>query len=47
MKGLSLNELSLRTQRLHGLFDMQAGVHIARAREVETIGDGEIVTGLN
>lgn len=48
MKGLSLNELSLRTQRLHGLFDMQAGVHIARAREVETIGDGEIVVnGLN
>jgi hypothetical protein len=27
LKGLSLNELSVRTQRLHGLFDTQVGLH--------------------
>jgi hypothetical protein len=27
LKGLSLNELSVRTQRLHGLFDTHAGLH--------------------
>ena len=47
MKGLSLNELSVRTQRLHGLFDTQAGVIIGRA-QTEQIADGEIaVNGLN
>jgi hypothetical protein len=46
MKGLSLNELSTRTQRLHGLFDSQVGLTLtAQAQIVE--GDGEIVTGLN
>jgi hypothetical protein len=41
-----LNELSTRTQRLHGLFDSQVGLTLtAQAQIVE--GDGEIVTGLN
>jgi hypothetical protein len=47
MKGLSLNELSLRTQRLHGLFDMQVGLHISQPAQTIVEGDGEIVTGLN
>lgn len=46
MKDLRLNELSARTQRLHGLFDTQAGVSFAR--KTEQVEDGEIiVNGLN
>ena len=47
MKGLNLNELSLRTQRLHGLFDTQAGI-VQRNFAPIIEGDGVIeVTGLN
>jgi len=46
MKGLNLNELSTRTQRLHGLFDTQVGLEISRPAQLVE-GDGEIVTGLN
>lgn len=48
MKGLSLNELAARTQRLHGLFDTQVGLHIEREPAPVLEGDGLIeVTGLN
>jgi Domain of unknown function (DUF932) len=47
MKGLSLNELSTRTQRLHGLFDTQVGLTVGRQAAVVE-GDGLIeVSGLN
>jgi hypothetical protein len=48
MKGLNLNELSSRTQRLHGLFDMQVG--LAKRADAQIVeGDGviETVNGLN
>ena len=43
MKPLSLNELSLRTQRLHGLFDTQVGLVSAAQPQQIVEGDGEIV----
>ena len=47
MKGLGLNELSIRTQRLHGLFDTQAGVVLGRAQNEQTEDSEIIVNGLN
>lgn len=48
MKGLSLNELSNRTQRLHGLFDTTVGLATKSLTENVREGDGEIVVnGLN
>jgi hypothetical protein len=48
MKGLSLNELARRTQRLHGLFDAQVGLVTRHAQVIED-GDGVIehAHGLN
>jgi hypothetical protein len=44
LKGLGLNELSIRTQRLHGLFDSQVGLSFKTAGEVlGNSEEGEIV----
>jgi hypothetical protein len=50
MKGLSLNELSRRTQRLHGLFDTQVGLMFAQQPAQIVDGDDgmiENIHGLN
>jgi hypothetical protein len=47
MKGLSLNELSRRTQRLHGLFDTQVGLTFARPAAVIEDGDGGVIETLH
>jgi len=48
LKPLSLNELSLRTQRLHGLFDARVGLAGVAPRTEEVLdGQIEVVHGLN
>jgi len=46
MKPLNLNEKSVRTQRLHGLFDMQVGLAKRVEGQVIEEGDGVIETGI-
>jgi len=48
LKPLSLNELSVRTQRLHGLFDAQVGLVSALPRTEEVLdGQIEVLHGAN
>lgn len=48
LKGLNVNELSIRTQRLHGLFDSQVGLEqFANARVIEGEDSEIVVNGLN